>query len=63
MNVETDAKRAKAIYSHEGRGSSEISLSCGDVIFILDDKSNPDWWKGQKEKTGGSFIFIHALTL
>ena len=43
---------ARAIYSREGDGPTELSLECGD--FILVDTKEGEWWSGSKVASLGA---------
>ena len=43
---------ARAIYSREGDGPTELSLECGD--FILVDTKEGEWWSGSKVASIGA---------
>jgi hypothetical protein len=33
--------------SFQAQDSDELSFSEGDLLYIIDDKSAPDWWRAR----------------
>ena len=40
-------QQARAIYDYEARATDELSFKQGDTIEVVDDSSDPDWWRGR----------------
>ena len=40
-------KFARALFAYEAAGPDELSFSEGDLLYVLDDASDPDWWRAR----------------
>ena len=46
-------KFVRASFAYKAKDSEELSFDQGDLLYILDDVSDPDWWKARcKGKEG-----------
>ena len=49
-------KFLRAQFAFIATDEDELSFNEGDLLYILDDKSDPDWWKA-RVKVCASFIW------
>ena len=54
QGAKTGLCRVMAMYDYSAQNSDELTFKRGDVITV-DDKSDPDWWKGTLGATSGLF--------
>ncbi|KAI7965136.1 hypothetical protein MJO29_003234 [Puccinia striiformis f. sp. tritici] len=45
-------KPATALYDFEAQGEDELTVEEGDRLFVLDDRSDDDWWKCAMQSDG-----------
>jgi len=48
-------RRVVALFDYESVGPSELSLRRGDVVTVLDDDPNEEWWEGECDGIFGFF--------
>ena len=41
----------KAIYDYEPQGESELAISEGDILYVLEKSGEDDWWRAKKKAT------------
>ena len=41
----SNLKFVRATFAFIATADDELSFNEGDLLYILDDKSDPDWWK------------------
>jgi hypothetical protein len=39
----------RAIYDYVPQSEGELTLTEGDLLFVLDNSSDDDWWKAKKK--------------
>jgi hypothetical protein len=39
----------RAIYDYVPQAEGELTLTEGDLLFVLDNTSDDDWWKAKKK--------------
>tara|TARA_R110002060_G_scaffold75067_2_gene84619 strand:- start:262 stop:582 length:321 start_codon:yes stop_codon:yes gene_type:complete len=42
----------KAIYDYVPQGASELAISEGDILYVLEKSTEDDWWKAKKKASG-----------
>jgi hypothetical protein len=42
----------KAIYDYVPQGESELAISEGDILYVLEKSGEDDWWKAKKKASG-----------
>lgn len=42
----------KAIYDYVPQGESELAISEGDILYVLEKSGEDDWWRAKKRATG-----------
>jgi hypothetical protein len=42
----------KAIYDYAPQGGSELAITEGDILYILEKSGEDDWWKAKKKASG-----------
>jgi hypothetical protein len=42
----------RAIYDYVPQGESELALSEGDILYVLEKSGEDDWWKAKKKASG-----------
>ena len=40
-------KFSRALFAYQAKENDELSFKEDDILFILDDKSDPDWWRAR----------------
>ena len=40
-------KFTRALFSYTSKEEDEISFEEGDLLYIIDDSSDPDWWRAR----------------
>lgn len=41
----------KAIYDYTPHGEGELTISTGDILYVLEKSAEDDWWKAKKKAT------------
>jgi len=42
----------KAIYDYVPQGESELQITEGDILYVLEKSGEDDWWKAKKKASG-----------
>jgi hypothetical protein len=42
----------KAVYDYVPAGESELAISEGDILYVLEKSGEDDWWKAKKKASG-----------
>lgn len=42
----------KAIYDYAPQGESELAITEGDILYVLEKSGEDDWWKAKKKASG-----------
>ncbi|TVY44744.1 Actin cytoskeleton-regulatory complex protein [Lachnellula occidentalis] len=42
----------KAVYDYEPQGASELAITEGDILYVLEKSGEDDWWKAKKKASG-----------
>lgn len=42
----------KAIYDYAPQGESELAISEGDILYVLEKSGEDDWWRAKKKASG-----------
>lgn len=42
----------KAIYDYVPLGPSELAITEGDILYVLEKSGEDDWWKAKKKAPG-----------
>ncbi len=42
----------KAVYDYAPQGESELAITEGDILYVLEKSGEDDWWKAKKKATG-----------
>lgn len=42
----------RAIYDYAPQGKSELAISEGDILYVLEKSGEDDWWKAKKKASG-----------
>jgi hypothetical protein len=42
----------KAIYEYVPQGESELAISEGDILYVLEKSGEDDWWRAKKKASG-----------
>ncbi|KAH8674707.1 hypothetical protein BGZ60DRAFT_448217 [Tricladium varicosporioides] len=42
----------KAIYDYAPQGDSELAISEGDILYVLEKSGEDDWWRAKKKASG-----------
>jgi hypothetical protein len=42
----------KAIYDYVPQGESELAISEGDILYVLEKSGEDDWWRAKKKASG-----------
>lgn len=41
----------KAIYDYTPKGEGELTISEGDILYVLEKSTEDDWWKAKRKAT------------
>ena len=41
----------KAVYDYVPQGEGELTISEGDILYVLEKSTEDDWWKAKKKAT------------
>lgn len=41
----------KALYDYTPQGEGELTISEGDVLYVLEKSTEDDWWKAKRKAT------------
>ena len=52
--------QARALYAYEALAPDELTLKVGDVVKVLDQTTDPDWWRGYCKGMEGLFPSNHV---
>ena len=42
----------KAVYDYVPQGESELAITEGDILYVLEKSGEDDWWKAKKKASG-----------
>jgi actin cytoskeleton-regulatory complex protein SLA1 len=42
----------RALYNYAPQGENELTISEGDLLYVLEKSSEDDWWKAKKKASG-----------
>ncbi len=42
----------RAVYDYVPKGASELAISEGDILYVLEKSGEDDWWKAKKKASG-----------
>ncbi|KAL2066545.1 hypothetical protein VTL71DRAFT_2616 [Oculimacula yallundae] len=42
----------KAVYDYAPQGASELAITEGDILYVLEKSGEDDWWKAKKKASG-----------
>ena len=42
----------KALYDYVPQGGSELAITEGDILYVLEKSGEDDWWKAKKKASG-----------
>ena len=42
----------KAVYDYEPQGESELAITEGDILYVLEKSGEDDWWRAKKKASG-----------
>ena len=42
----------KAVYDYEPAGESELAITEGDILYVLEKSGEDDWWRAKKKASG-----------
>lgn len=52
------------MYDYRAEGPEELPLRTGELVVVLDDRSNRDWWRGRDERGDEGWLpasFVETL--
>jgi hypothetical protein len=42
----------RAVYDYVPQGESELAITEGDILYVLEKSGEDDWWKAKKKASG-----------
>jgi hypothetical protein len=42
----------KAVYDYAPQGDTELAITEGDILYVLEKSGEDDWWKAKKKASG-----------
>ena len=42
----------KAVYDYVPQGESELAITEGDILYVLEKSGEDDWWRAKKKASG-----------
>lgn len=42
----------RAVYDYVPQGETELAISEGDILYVLEKSGEDDWWKAKKKASG-----------
>ena len=42
----------RAIYDYAPQGESELAITEGDILYVLEKSGEDDWWRAKKKASG-----------
>lgn len=42
----------RAVYDYEPQGESELAITEGDILYVLEKSGEDDWWRAKKKASG-----------
>ncbi len=52
---------SRALFAFTATDAEELSFAEGDLLFIVDDKSDPDWWRARCRGKVGMITKSHRV--